>query len=130
MASPVPKLLATMANKNSAVKDMDLLLQNQDVSRLRLTVYREADDVKNSQFLALASVYLVSVLMVSKYRDLLDPGTLHKLAQASTETNDTTVCSGDDVQTVNMGKNSTKSTHESPKALPVESNDNENEVEK
>lgn len=83
--SPVPKLLATMANTNSSVTDMDLLLQNQDVNRLRLTVYREVDDIKNSQFLALASVYLVSVLMVSKYRDLLDPGTLRKLAQATSD---------------------------------------------
>ena len=87
MVAPVPKLLSTMANLNSAVLDLDLLLQDQDVTRLRHTVYREVDDAKNSQFLALASVYLVSVLMVSKYRDLLDPGTLRKLAQ-STAVND------------------------------------------
>ena len=81
----IPKLLATMANANSAVTDSQFLLQDKDVRRLRATVYREVDDAKNSQFLALASVYLVSVLMVSKYRDLLDPGTLHKIAAASTQ---------------------------------------------
>lgn len=31
------------------------------------------DDSKQSQFLALAVVYFISVLMVSKYRDILEP---------------------------------------------------------
>ena len=66
----IPKLLATMANANSAVTDSQFLLQDKDVRRLRATVYREVDDAKNSQFLALASVYLVSVLGDKDYRDL------------------------------------------------------------
>ena len=47
-----------MCNINSAVIDLHLLLQDQDVNRLRQTVYRDLDDQKNSEFLALASVYL------------------------------------------------------------------------
>lgn len=31
------------------------------------------DDSKQAQFLALAVVYFISVLMVSKYRDILEP---------------------------------------------------------
>lgn len=31
------------------------------------------DDGKQAQFLALAVVYFISVLMVSKYRDILEP---------------------------------------------------------
>ena len=49
-----------MCNINSAVIDLHLLLQDQDVNRLRQTVYRDLDDQKNSEFLALASVYLGS----------------------------------------------------------------------
>uniref|UniRef100_H2YT42 BEACH-type PH domain-containing protein n=1 Tax=Ciona savignyi TaxID=51511 RepID=H2YT42_CIOSA len=41
------------------------------------------DDTKQSQFLALAVVYFVSVLMVSKYRDILDPESHEKLRQAT-----------------------------------------------
>ena len=55
---PISKLLQTMCNINSAVIDLHLLLQDQDVNRLRQTVYRDLDDQKNSEFLALASVYL------------------------------------------------------------------------
>ena len=47
----VSKLLQTMCNINSAVIDLHLLLQDQDVNRLRQTVYRDLDDQKNSEFL-------------------------------------------------------------------------------
>ena len=79
----IGQLLATMCNSNSAIIDSYLLLQMQDVNRLRQTVYRELEDQKNSEFLALASVYLVSVLMVSKYRDILDLDTLKKITLSS-----------------------------------------------
>nr|XP_061811916.1 neurobeachin-like [Nerophis lumbriciformis] len=57
----------------SPVKDPDRLLQDVDINRLRAVVFRDVDDSKQAQFLALAVVYFISVLMVSKYRDILEP---------------------------------------------------------
>uniref|UniRef100_A0A8C4VDC7 Neurobeachin n=1 Tax=Falco tinnunculus TaxID=100819 RepID=A0A8C4VDC7_FALTI len=56
----------------SPIKDPDRLLQDVDINRLRAVVFRD-DDSKQAQFLALAVVYFISVLMVSKYRDILEP---------------------------------------------------------
>uniref|UniRef100_A0A3Q3M815 Neurobeachin n=1 Tax=Mastacembelus armatus TaxID=205130 RepID=A0A3Q3M815_9TELE len=53
--------------------DPDRLLQDVDINRLRAVVFRDVDDSKQAQFLALAVVYFISVLMVSKYRDILEP---------------------------------------------------------
>uniref|UniRef100_A0A8C9ZXE1 Neurobeachin n=1 Tax=Sander lucioperca TaxID=283035 RepID=A0A8C9ZXE1_SANLU len=50
-----------------------ILLQDVDINRLRAVVFRDVDDSKQAQFLALAVVYFISVLMVSKYRDILEP---------------------------------------------------------
>ncbi|KAM9733236.1 neurobeachin isoform 4-T4 [Menidia menidia] len=55
------------------IKDPDRLLQDVDINRLRAVVFRDVDDSKQAQFLALAVVYFISVLMVSKYRDILEP---------------------------------------------------------
>uniref|UniRef100_A0A8C6LWQ9 Neurobeachin n=1 Tax=Nothobranchius furzeri TaxID=105023 RepID=A0A8C6LWQ9_NOTFU len=57
----------------SSVRDLDRLLQDMDINRLRAVVFRDIEDSKQSQFLALAVVYFISVLMVSKYRDILGP---------------------------------------------------------
>ncbi|KAK1785894.1 hypothetical protein P4O66_003258 [Electrophorus voltai] len=57
----------------SPIKDPDRLLQDADINRLRAVVFRDVDDGKQAQFLALAVVYFISVLMVSKYRDILEP---------------------------------------------------------
>ncbi|XP_053167819.1 neurobeachin isoform X10 [Hemicordylus capensis] len=57
----------------SPIKDPDRLLQDVDINRLRAVVFRDVDDSKQAQFLALAVVYFISVLMVSKYRDILEP---------------------------------------------------------
>ncbi|KAL0973092.1 hypothetical protein UPYG_G00198850 [Umbra pygmaea] len=57
----------------SSNKDPDRLLQDVDINRLRAVVFRDVDDSKQAQFLALAVVYFISVLMVSKYRDILEP---------------------------------------------------------
>ncbi|XP_061156042.1 neurobeachin-like [Syngnathus typhle] len=57
----------------TASKDPDRLLQDVDINRLRAVVFRDVDDSKQAQFLALAVVYFISVLMVSKYRDILEP---------------------------------------------------------
>uniref|UniRef100_A0A670IDX5 Neurobeachin n=1 Tax=Podarcis muralis TaxID=64176 RepID=A0A670IDX5_PODMU len=55
------------------LQDPDRLLQDVDINRLRAVVFRDVDDSKQAQFLALAVVYFISVLMVSKYRDILEP---------------------------------------------------------
>uniref|UniRef100_A0A672PEA1 LPS responsive beige-like anchor protein n=1 Tax=Sinocyclocheilus grahami TaxID=75366 RepID=A0A672PEA1_SINGR len=57
----------------SPIRDLDRLLQDMDISRLRAVVFRDIEDSKQAQFLALAVVYFISVLMVSKYRDILEP---------------------------------------------------------
>ncbi|TNN87412.1 Neurobeachin [Liparis tanakae] len=57
----------------SPIKDPDRLLQDVDINRLHAVVFRDVDDSKQAQFLALAVVYFISVLMVSKYRDILEP---------------------------------------------------------
>ncbi|XP_059409994.1 lipopolysaccharide-responsive and beige-like anchor protein isoform X2 [Carassius carassius] len=57
----------------SPIRDLDRLLQDMDINRLRAVVFRDIDDSKQAQFLALAVVYFISVLMVSKYRDILEP---------------------------------------------------------
>ncbi|KAA0704104.1 Neurobeachin Lysosomal-trafficking regulator 2 [Triplophysa tibetana] len=59
--------------QTAASKDPDRLLQDVDINRLRAVVFRDVDDSKQAQFLALAVVYFISVLMVSKYRDILEP---------------------------------------------------------
>ncbi|XP_046901168.1 LOW QUALITY PROTEIN: lipopolysaccharide-responsive and beige-like anchor protein [Hypomesus transpacificus] len=57
----------------SPIGDLDRLLQDMDINRLRAVVFRDIEDSKQAQFLALAVVYFISVLMVSKYRDILEP---------------------------------------------------------
>lgn len=57
----------------SPIRDLDKLLQDMDINRLRAVVFRDIEDSKQAQFLALAVVYFISVLMVSKYRDILEP---------------------------------------------------------
>ncbi|NXX77051.1 LRBA protein, partial [Urocolius indicus] len=57
----------------SSIRDHDRLLQDMDINRLRAVVFRDIEDSKQAQFLALAVVYFISVLMVSKYRDILEP---------------------------------------------------------
>ena len=36
-------------------------------------LFRDVEETKQAQFLSLAVVYFISVLMVSKYRDILEP---------------------------------------------------------
>ncbi|XP_052586103.1 neurobeachin isoform X1 [Peromyscus californicus insignis] len=70
-ASKAP--LENVPGNLSPIKDPDRLLQDVDINRLRAVVFRDVDDSKQAQFLALAVVYFISVLMVSKYRDILEP---------------------------------------------------------
>uniref|UniRef100_A0A8C6V8E2 LPS-responsive vesicle trafficking, beach and anchor containing n=1 Tax=Neogobius melanostomus TaxID=47308 RepID=A0A8C6V8E2_9GOBI len=67
--SPVDAVTGGM----SPISDLDRLLQDMDINRLRAVVFRDIEDSKQAQFLALAVVYFISVLMVSKYRDILEP---------------------------------------------------------
>lgn len=113
----------------SPVRDLDRLLQDMDINRLRAVVFRDIvrcpsnafitdhisplapppnvrlsavnktqtlkvnrsfsvfclfqEDSKQAQFLALAVVYFISVLMVSKYRDILEPHNDKKNLQRS-----------------------------------------------
>ncbi|XP_029007052.1 lipopolysaccharide-responsive and beige-like anchor protein isoform X4 [Betta splendens] len=67
--SPVDAVTGGM----SPIRDLDRLLQDMDINRLRAVVFRDIEDNKQAQFLALAVVYFISVLMVSKYRDILEP---------------------------------------------------------
>uniref|UniRef100_A0A8C8A7M3 LPS-responsive vesicle trafficking, beach and anchor containing n=1 Tax=Oryzias sinensis TaxID=183150 RepID=A0A8C8A7M3_9TELE len=67
--SPVDAVTGGM----SPIRDLDRLLQDMDINRLRAIVFRDIVDSKQAQFLALAVVYFISVLMVSKYRDILEP---------------------------------------------------------
>ncbi|KAK2116320.1 hypothetical protein P7K49_006946 [Saguinus oedipus] len=69
----------------SPVRDLDRLLQDMDINRLRAVVFRDIEDSKQAQFLALAVVYFISVLMVSKYRDILEPQN-ERHSQSLTET--------------------------------------------
>uniref|UniRef100_A0A8C7CX23 LPS responsive beige-like anchor protein n=1 Tax=Oncorhynchus kisutch TaxID=8019 RepID=A0A8C7CX23_ONCKI len=78
-ASPVDVVTGGM----SPIRDMDRLLQEMDINRLRAVVFRDIEDSKQAQFLALAVVYFISVLMVSKYRDILEPQNDKKLPQRS-----------------------------------------------
>ncbi|KPJ14705.1 Neurobeachin [Papilio machaon] len=72
--SPAPKsVVASLADAASPVKDPERLLQDMDVNRLRAVIYRDVEETKQAQFLSLAIVYFISVLMVSKYRDILEP---------------------------------------------------------
>jgi len=67
-------LVQLMSKDATPVLDASLLLQELDVHRLRnIIYYRDIEDAKQAQFLGVAVVYFVSVLMVSKYRDILDP---------------------------------------------------------
>ncbi|CAH2301148.1 lipopolysaccharide-responsive and beige-like anchor [Pelobates cultripes] len=70
----------------SPVRDLDRLLQDMDINRLRAVVFRDVEDSKQAQFLALAVVYFISVLMVSKYRDILEPQNERKPSSASRPT--------------------------------------------
>ena len=65
-----------MPTYGGPIRDVERLLQDLDVNRLRAVIYRDVEETKQAQFLSLAIVYFVSVLMVSKYRDILEPPTV------------------------------------------------------
>uniref|UniRef100_A0A8C7PE71 LPS responsive beige-like anchor protein n=1 Tax=Oncorhynchus mykiss TaxID=8022 RepID=A0A8C7PE71_ONCMY len=89
-ANPVDVVTGGM----SPIRDMDRLLQEMDINRLRAVVFRDIEDSKQAQFLALAVVYFISVLMVSKYRDILEPQNDKKLPQRSQSARNINAVSG------------------------------------
>ncbi|KAL3091322.1 hypothetical protein niasHS_007115 [Heterodera schachtii] len=70
-----PKFVAIrkFCESSKPISDFDRLLQNVDLQRLKGVIYRDMEETKQAQFLALAVVYFLSVLMVSRYRDILEP---------------------------------------------------------
>ncbi|KAM4751288.1 lipopolysaccharide-responsive and beige-like anchor protein isoform 4-T4 [Anableps anableps] len=95
--SPVDAVTGGM----STVRDLDRLLQDMDINRLRAVVFRDIEDSKQAQFLALAVVYFISVLMVSKYRDILEPHNDRKhplRSQSSRSTDSGAVSAGAEVE--------------------------------
>ncbi|CAD6185951.1 unnamed protein product [Caenorhabditis auriculariae] len=56
------------------LEDLEKLVQEIDIQRIKGVVYRDmVEENRQAQFLALSVIYLVSVLMVSRYRDILEP---------------------------------------------------------
>ena len=56
----------------TTITQPERLLQDMDLNRLRALVYREVEDNRQSQYVALVVVYYVAVLMVARYRDILE----------------------------------------------------------
>ncbi|CRK90982.1 CLUMA_CG004671, isoform B, partial [Clunio marinus] len=81
-ASP-KNIVESLTGPMSPVKDPEKLLQDMDVNRLRAVIYRDVEETKQAQFLSLAIVYFISVLMVSKYRDILEPPAEIQMQRAS-----------------------------------------------
>lgn len=65
----------------TTITDPDKLLQDSDINRLRVLVYRESEDSRQSQYVALVVIYFVAVLMVARYRDVLE----HDLVEEETQ---------------------------------------------
>ncbi|VDP08050.1 unnamed protein product [Heligmosomoides polygyrus] len=66
--------ILTARQGKEGIVDLDRLLQDIDLQRIKGAVYRDmVEENRQAQFLALAVVYLLSVLMVSRYRDILEP---------------------------------------------------------
>ncbi|KAL3192188.1 hypothetical protein MRX96_059169 [Rhipicephalus microplus] len=55
-------IVENLGGQSSPIRDPEKLLQDMDVNRLRAVIYRD-DETKQAQFLALAVVYFISVLM-------------------------------------------------------------------
>ncbi|CAH8523852.1 unnamed protein product [Schistosoma turkestanicum] len=71
-----PKNYGNESFQNTVINSLEypeLLLQNSDLNRLNCLIDKYAETTKSPELLALATVYFLSVMMVSKYRDVLDP---------------------------------------------------------
>uniref|UniRef100_A0A9J8DFF0 Neurobeachin n=1 Tax=Cyprinus carpio carpio TaxID=630221 RepID=A0A9J8DFF0_CYPCA len=90
-AKSIPSPVDIVTGGMSPIRDLDRLLQDMDINRLRAVVFRDIEDSKQAQFLALAVVYFISVLMVSKYRDILEPHNDKRHARRSQSVRSTAV---------------------------------------
>lgn len=71
ISSSMPPLLPFQSNP---IKDLNKLIQPIDSSRIQACIYHNTNlESRESQFLALSSLYFISVLMVSRYRDIIEP---------------------------------------------------------
>lgn len=70
----------------TTITDPDKLLQDSDINRLRALVYRESEDNRQSQYVALVVIYFVAVLMVARYRDVLEHDLVEEETQSKTIT--------------------------------------------
>lgn len=67
---------------STPIKDANKLMQTIDIARILDCIYEDlatSTEPRQSQFLALSSLYFVSVLMVSKYRDIIEPNKQQKI---------------------------------------------------
>lgn len=99
-------IVENLAGQNSPVRDPEKLLQDMDVNRLRAVIYRDVDETKQAQFLALAVVYFISVLMVSKYRDILEPPPPSSTSSISTHQTNATAMPATSLPSLSSGPNS------------------------
>ncbi|NXP56630.1 LRBA protein, partial [Heliornis fulica] len=111
----------------SPIRDHDRLLQDMDINRLRAVVFRDIEDSKQAQFLALAVVYFISVLMVSKYRDILEPQNERRppnhsqsFKESENETNETAAT---DVENPSAAHGAAASTENSESTVSVRRRD-------
>ncbi|XP_066920240.1 lipopolysaccharide-responsive and beige-like anchor protein, partial [Clytia hemisphaerica] len=72
----------------TTITDPDKLLQDSDINRLRALVYRESEDNRQSQYVALVVIYFVAVLMVARYRDVLEHDLSEDISKPSTGSSD------------------------------------------
>ncbi|XP_071609775.1 lipopolysaccharide-responsive and beige-like anchor protein isoform X3 [Heliangelus exortis] len=111
----------------SPIRDHDRLLQDMDINRLRAVVFRDIEDSKQAQFLALAVVYFISVLMVSKYRDILEPQNERRppnhsqtLKESKNENSETAAA---DVENPSAALNASASTEDSESTASIQRRD-------
>ncbi|XP_012557946.1 neurobeachin isoform X1 [Hydra vulgaris] len=64
-------LVENIPGHMTTITNPEKLIQDSDINRLRALVYREAEDNRQSCFVSLVVIYFVAVLMVTRYRDIL-----------------------------------------------------------
>ena len=64
-------LVQNIPGHMTTITNPEKLIQDSDINRLRALVYREAEDSRQSCFVSLVVIYFVAVLMVTRYRDIL-----------------------------------------------------------
>ncbi|NXU73940.1 LRBA protein, partial [Oreotrochilus melanogaster] len=127
MGKSAAKAMDIVTGGISPIRDHDRLLQDMDINRLRAVVFRDIEDSKQAQFLALAVVYFISVLMVSKYRDILEPQNERRppnhsqtLKESKNENSETAAA---DVENPSAALNASASTEDSESTASIQRRD-------